>query len=45
MIKDETAGISWARSEVLDVEIERLHDASREQNTGIGCVQAESTEF
>uniref|UniRef100_A0A0A9DAD1 Uncharacterized protein n=1 Tax=Arundo donax TaxID=35708 RepID=A0A0A9DAD1_ARUDO len=36
VIKNETAGIDWTSPKVLDVEIERLHDTSREKNSGAG---------
>jgi hypothetical protein len=44
VIKNEPAGVYWTGSKVLDVEIERLHDARGEQNCGASCIQAESKE-
>jgi hypothetical protein len=42
VIKNETTGVNWTSTEVLDVKIERLHDASREQYCGASCAEAES---
>ena len=39
MIKSETAWVDGTGPEVLDVEVERLHDARREENGGAGCCQ------
>ena len=37
MIKNETAGVDGTGPEVLDVEVECLHDARREKNRGARC--------
>ena len=34
VINDESAGVAGAGTEVVDIEIERLHDARREKNRG-----------
>lgn len=42
MIKSEAARVDGTGPEVLDVEIERLHDARREKDGGAGCCQMPS---
>ena len=37
VIKNETAGVDGTGPEVLDVEVECLHDARREKNRGARC--------
>ena len=37
MIKNETAGVDGRGPEVIDVEVESLHDARREKNRGARC--------
>jgi hypothetical protein len=37
VIKNETAGVDETGPEVLDVEVECLHDARREKNRGARC--------
>ena len=39
VIKNETAGVDGTSTEILDVEVECLHDARREKNRGARCSQ------